>query len=256
MWNCPQTARKRIGLALPTNRAAERLLAVALPEFPKAPAATPPSRTLQKIVKAFASTEFRHGTCCVATDGSMQMDVAAYALVFPGAGIQITAGLPGEDQTAYRAEVEAILMVLQGAIEFVESTPDKLKSLIIVADCLSALEVAQGASGACPRLAIKLHTAVRHLEDFNVQVQFVWVPSHGKHSEKFTGHPAATELQLRQWNETADAAAQKTMQARLRGSHRQVWHLQAVAAEDWETRAISALASIAEMYVRFVDTLR
>eukprot|EP00435_Cladocopium_sp_Y103_P012430 s3889_g3.t1 len=104
MWNCPETEHKRIGLPHPTNRASERLLAIAVPEFPKAPATMDLCQTLAKVTDAFAKTDFRHGSCLVATDGSMLMDVAACALIFPGAGIEITAGLPGEDQTAFRAE--------------------------------------------------------------------------------------------------------------------------------------------------------
>lgn len=57
------------------------------------------------------------------------IDVAAYAVVFPEVGIEITAGLAGKDQTAFRAETEAIA-VLKGAYQFVQIGPATLSSLL------------------------------------------------------------------------------------------------------------------------------
>eukprot|EP00435_Cladocopium_sp_Y103_P019197 s3096_g4.t1 len=176
----------------------------------------------------------------------MLFDVAALAVHFPEGDFTSSPGIPGKDQSSFRAEVDAIRLVLEGTVKLLT-----LQS--IVCDCMAAIDISQGGLGQCPELATRLHQAVRCLLVSNVCLDFVWVPSHGKDSPKFKGHPGAAKFQLRAWNANTDYAARHAMQQCLNGSLRERWHLQAIA-EKWET-AITTLASIAQLYAEH-DSLR
>ena len=57
----------------------------------------------------------------VATDGSVKYCVGAWGVLLPSVQFEMAAGLSGEDQSSFRAELQAILMVMRALISACES---------------------------------------------------------------------------------------------------------------------------------------
>ena len=106
VWQCSETTAHRSGIRPPCDRAEERLFARALPEYPIAPEGDAPADVQRQVADALLRSAETNGHLVVATDGSAD-GIAAFALVFPGTDATLTAGNLGEDQKAFRAELEA-----------------------------------------------------------------------------------------------------------------------------------------------------
>ena len=194
----------------------------------------------------------RHPFLCIATDGSSSSDIAAFAIYFPKLDHHICSGLPGEDQTPFRAELEALHVTLQ-AIERIDWRKRKrAPQIVILSDCQAALDIVSGHHGSCRILATQLHETRRRAEA-QTHLEFVWVPSHGKLSPNFVGHHAFSMPFLRESNHRADQSATRCMRQRLHESARHQWHLQAKQAEVWETRVLQDVILVARNYSQHVQ---
>ena len=60
----------------------------------------------------------------VATGGSSKFDVASWAILFPWLDRKISDGVAGEDQSSYRAETEALRMLLKALVEAADLVED------------------------------------------------------------------------------------------------------------------------------------
>ena len=256
MWNCEHTLSFRVGLQPPLNRAEERLLACPLPEYPPPPSVLDYEGLAEQIADVIRQRSDGGNTLFLATDGSAKCGVATCSVVIPDLHAVFASGIPGEDQSSFRAEVEGILNALKGVALSLDPKLLSFRKVVLVCDCTSAIHLARGAHGDVPRLAQKLHCAVRELHSIGVTVEFMWVPSHGKTSPLFCGHPDVHEHQARAWNAQADRAAKSALATRLTGSEREQWHVAADRASSWEARAIAAMALIAERYEHFTSALK
>ena len=88
------------------------------------------------------------GPLFVATDGSAVASVAAWSAVLDGDGAgDFALGVSGEDQTSHRAEVEALVALLEALVLTCSSG-----TVHVLVDCQAALRVVQG-GGCAPLLA-------------------------------------------------------------------------------------------------------
>lgn len=253
VWQCEGTSECRRGVAQPTTRVEERLLARELDECPGPPPVI--SEAFESTVAAIQSGLVEHATLHVATDGSSADAIAASACFVAETDSTAAWGVPGQDQSPFRAEADAILLVLQASLHVLRtSSAARCKSLWIVSDCEAAISVASTGHGACYLLARRLHAALVALRQL-IQVKFCWVPSHGKASNKFAGNGIATLWQLRLWNQKADEAAAAAQRARALGSARAAWFVTVKEAKEWEIKAVGALIATAKTYHDYVTVL-
>ncbi|CAJ1439524.1 unnamed protein product [Effrenium voratum] len=247
VWTCPATASAREGVPLPSNRAEERLFTKVLPEQPAAPR-DPRPLAFEQLVHAFRTRlEEQPSHFFVATDGSEIDEVAAFAIATPGCPTFVSA-VTGEDQTAYRAEVEAGVLALQAAADAARLCAGAASrvSFVFVLDCQAAIKTLKG-GGSCKLLARRAFDAFQRLCALTLSVELFWVPSHGKVSGEWAPHPVASEAMLRGLNEDADEAARWKARLLLRGSARQEWARAKLAATQWEVKAVNAVAGAASI---------
>ena len=77
---------------------------------------------------------------CVATDGSSADEIAGAALVLAETDATFAWGVAGQDQSSFRAEAEAILLVLRAARQVLQAVSDcRCKCLWIVSDSEAAI---------------------------------------------------------------------------------------------------------------------
>jgi hypothetical protein len=193
----------------------------------------------------------------VATDGSEQNAVAAWAAIFPQLDDCITCGCDSEDQSAFRAEFDAILCVLQLVCLCVDKvmTP-VLHKVVIISDCQAAITVATKGGGQCPKLGMRATHCLDMLKTHGITVEFCWVPSHGKTSPLFRPHSLVSEGNMRTWNDMADIKARSCMRSRLAGSLRSLWALHRADARNWEVAAIHLSANVGRQYMEHLDLLQ
>ena len=179
LWQCPATEDLRRYMRQPQTRTEHRLLAVALDERP-GPLQEVEGRddVLSQLTSALLSDSVSSNTVYIATDGSAAEGVAAYAVVLPQLGLTVGTGLQGEEQTAFRSEVEALSIVLQ-AIETAFLRNCRTAKIVIVCDCQAAILLAEQGGGQRPLLARRVHEGTIRCRAL-VELQFQWVPSHGK----------------------------------------------------------------------------
>ena len=255
-WSCPSTAELRRSIAPPEHTAQERLFAVPLPELP----APPPVLGAEEVREELALVVLRGlldgSEVFLATDGSEKEDVAAWAVFVPHAGCRFSGPCEGQDQSAFRAELEAFRAVLAPLTALVPQAglPSGAR-LCIVSDCTSAIEVATTGKASAPLLARELHGFVRALAPHLV-VDFQWVPSHDKVRANFMPHPRVPEGALRDWNAQADAAANAARAAAARRCLRPDWHRLRREALRWETEALDLLVAAGDAYEVHVTALK
>ena len=255
VWCCPAFHLQRAQVTLPQNCVEERLFAKVVSERPRPPRFVPnPDISTFPGLNGARFLEFDR--IFVATDGSEQAGVAALAVVFPQLSVTLTQGIDTEDQSPFRAEVEAIILALDLIFKTVllEYFPHS-RNFVIVSDCEGAIELVQRGSLTCPVLARRASHILADLERLHFSVEFCWVPSHGKFSNHFHAHPHATEDQLRDWNDTADRAANNAMKRRLNHSLRLDWHEHRCQAFEWECSAVRLSATIARQYADHIASL-
>eukprot|EP00435_Cladocopium_sp_Y103_P014019 s2909_g3.t1 len=262
LWNCPSTADLRALCESPLDRAAERLLARVLPEFPPPPSWSDAderrqhSKMVQAVTRSFSTAR---DVLFFATDGSSTDDVAAWAVHVPAASCTISGGIKGEDQTALRAELEALHHVLLALLE-AGATQRALcatKEVVILCDCQTAIDVVVLCKhGGLPLFAKHLHSLFDELQHVFANVSVSWVPAHDRVKESWIPHPVAGDANSRAWNHLADVAARAHAAARARNSLRQRWHASARAAMRWETEVIVMASRVALRYEAFLQSSR
>ncbi|CAE7036308.1 unnamed protein product [Symbiodinium sp. CCMP2592] len=191
----------------------------------------------------------------VATDGSSKDGVGSsgIAVQHPDSVAAFGDGL--EDQSPYRMEVLALALALE-AIDIARRAPKvRWRRVYLVVDCQAAIRAIQGEQGF--DYALLLDTIRRYIKKFRdgkLEVEFVWTPSHGK-QPTWAPHGGLCATQLRALNEAADKAAQASMERRWTGSHRRAYAQRARHAQQWETQALKAIATIAKAYRDYLHTL-
>ena len=249
VWNCLQFA----GLQhrpLPTHCIEERLFAQVVPETPPAPRVHGRTEMLTAITAAFASMFAISPFGVVATDGSAMDSVAAWSVHIPCLDTGFALRLHGEDQTSFRAEVEAFDVVLLCLCRLWDEGFQQQVTLVIVTDCTAAISMIHSVHGVSPLLSRKLRSLQQLCERRGVQIIFQWVPSHGRHVASWKPLHFS-EMELRTWNEIADQLARDAASQQLQGS---APHLCAEArrrAYRWEMGTLQAVARIAAAYMDF-----
>ena len=253
LWTCAATAHLRNGIRMPQDKAEERLFAVAVDEMPASPDASRLdfdhlTHVLRQQCLALSPHLF------VATDGSVHANVAAFGIHIPGADLSFQAGVPGEDQSAFRAEVEGLHTALLALHDAVCSSlhPSRIR-IVIVCDCQSAIALAEGNVGQTPILARRVQTTLASLREMTASTELFWIPSHGKIKRSWIPHCGASEFQLRAWNAKADAVANQAARSRAQGSARERWNTACFAARDYEHQVIHAAAAVHAHYRQFLQ---
>ena len=242
LWCCPELAALRSGLSLPDNRLEERLLAKEVQEIPAAPVVLSRGEFLEEMAEAM---EARLGTgdpLVVATDGSAVDSVAAWSAVLDGTGEgDFALGVPGEDQTSHRAEVEALVALLE-ALAITRSSG----SVQVLVDCQAALRVVHGGGGLplLARRAVELRAQLRG----RLRLGFWWVPSHGKAAPAKWVVPPCGEAVARALNARADRVARDCATRRAAGSGRKQCASQREQAMVWEKHALQTLTAVARRW--------
>jgi len=241
LWQCDGTSHMRPRCALPTNRAEERLLCKIVPEVPPPPCVIGEDEVLEELAATLEKLLRTEPVVYVGTDGSCVMDIAAWSVAVQK-GPVVSAGVTGEDQSAYRGEVEAIRRLLMAA-QMVRGSG----RLVIVSDCQAAIMAVHGCG--CSRLLVE--DVARRWQDVKaagIDVTIHWVPSHGKPAPSSWHPPPGGEVPARVLNGRADVEARSCATRRASGSAREACAALRAAAEDWEVEAIRGLAKIAEFY--------
>ena len=150
-------------------------------------------------------------------------------------------GVSGEDQTSHRAEVEALVALLEALVLTCSSG-----SVHVLVDCQAALRVVQG-GGCAPllaRRAVELQARLRG----RVRLTFWWVPSHGKVAPAQWMVPPCGEAVARALNARADRVARSCATRRAAGSGRQQCADQRAQAMTWEKQALQTLTAVAHRW--------
>lgn len=239
-WQCEGTHHLRSTGAAPVNRVEERLFAKVVPELPPAPGVVGADVLVDDLSEAL-DRALASGSVVVGTDGSVVSEVAAWAIAIHEAGV-FSLGVVGEDQSSYRAEVEAI-RVLLSALRLCK----RRGRVIVVCDCQSALLAVEG-RGQAAVLAAELLSACVACRSLGFVVEFFWIPSHGKPAPARWLVPPGGEVVARTVNGRADVEARRCAAARCSGSARERCVQARAMAAQWEEAAIRALARIAEHY--------
>ena len=115
VWQCQALRHCRAVVPMPVDRCQERLFAVALREAP-APRANLDWDDLCEHLEASLAQAFTKDCVAVATDGSAKLGTATFAIVLPEICSWFSCLLACEEQTPFRAEVEAIRLFVQRAV--------------------------------------------------------------------------------------------------------------------------------------------
>jgi hypothetical protein len=256
LWNCTGTADLMQGVAWPTDRIGERLTAAVVDEVPAPPPVLDPGDAVAELGDLLAEVLTVQEVLFVATDGSSTDGVAAWAAHVAGVDKTVAAGVPGEDQTPYRAEVEALRAVLVAAeLAVAGGIAVATKKLVLVGDCQAALQGARTGGGTCSVLLRELRASGQRLMRGGLELDFAWVPSHGKVLRAWCPHPQASEVQMRAWNAKADWAAGQCAARRRNGSARQTCLRARRRAEEWEAEVARRAALVAVRYRDFLANL-
>ncbi|CAE7475726.1 L96 [Symbiodinium sp. CCMP2592] len=256
-WNCEHFAPLRGDVAMPGDRAAERLFALPIGRLPAPPLMLDQASFEEDLCEALAP-HYKESTLYLATDGSSKTAVGAMGFAIHRPECTLAFGDDLEDQEPYRLEVTAIFYMLRALRAAVAGTtsarPWTCSRVYFVVDCEAAIKAIETGAGFNLAIVIAEIRALRlQLRDRRVRTEFLWTPSHGKRPswQPPAGHSA---LRLRALNTAADEAAGACMTRRLRGSRRQAWAAQLEHNTLWEVRAIEAAAKIASAYHDFLKT--
>ncbi|CAE7774466.1 unnamed protein product [Symbiodinium sp. CCMP2592] len=238
-WACPVTQDLRVGHELPVNRAEEGLFAKEVVDFPPPTPALDLSDFLQELSEGASESLKADGLLYAATDGSARNDIAASAIVF---GQHVTehssfaAGTGDEDQSAFKAEMQALLWLATVCCE----VSDKLsmqRELFVVSDCLAAISACQsGHSSDLPGLARAAFDLFAQSAHQGLTCTFLWVPSHGKQLKWAPPEPHSAAT-LRALNESADEVTAwevKTVRIAAAAAERLSCHLRSIALKPGE----------------------
>ncbi|CAE7891678.1 unnamed protein product [Symbiodinium sp. KB8] len=241
VWTCPSRSSLREPDLVPSNRAEERLFAKTVDEWPAPPVVLDEPGFVEDLTADVDRALRASGDILVATDGSEVLSVAAAAIVVDGQAHSI--GVSGEDQTAYKSEVWALVLLFKALLQC-----SVAGRVTVVSDCLSALALLRG-RGQLRVWAHFLVAADVQLRARGLLVVPWWIPSHGKRLPRGWLPPGGWSVQhLREANDIADKAARASASARLSGSLRERCAHQRIDAARWESRVISMAVAIARHF--------
>ena len=221
VWNCPVTAVLRHNIIPPQNRVEERLFARCISEMP----APPPVRddhVFDSLCDSLLCIGHQQQLVHVATDGSSKHNVGAWSIVIQGTTHGFAGPLACEDQSSFRCEVEAFLVLLAAILACV-GKPGCPETFVVLSDCQEAIRVVEGASCLSPLLAKRAHELLIEAKLGGVDIQIFWVPAHGRVVSSWIPPPTLSDFECRQLNELADCAAKQVMHDQLRGAPRDIW---------------------------------
>ena len=246
-WTCEHTQRLRCNLQLPTERVQERLFGARIQEFPAAPAAGNVQRFVQRLVEVILRAQLSD-LLLVATDGSSQDDIGAFAIVVESENEPLACGDSHEDQSPFRQELQAIVFFLHASrVACIHGA-----RIAVLVDCKSAIKAVQSPTNcSAPLLAGRARRDLLHLREQGNIIDFVWVPSHGK---KDGWHPPTPleATKCRRLNQIADEAANKERAARCVDSSRAKWHRAFESAEKQEIAIIRAAAAASKELEEYI----
>lgn len=241
LWVC-EAFRHLAPPGVPTNRVEERLLAKVVPEMPSPPVVLAVDEFLDSLAEEVHHLPAAPEGFLLATDGSCVTEVSAVAFALLGGGT-CGLGVPGEDQTPYKAEVQALLWLLEALLR-----AGRPGCYFVLVDCTAALDAARG-KGHLRKLCDRFTALWTLLATAGIKVTLHWIPSHGKRAPHGWRPPGSfSEAQARLLNQAADAEARRLAARRARGSARQLCCQARTAAEAWETGAINALHRISSAF--------
>ena len=169
--------------------------------------------------------------------------VAAGSVVFPTVDKSLAFGVPGEDQSSFKAELFALKVLLQ--ILLLARGPC-LRSVHVLVDCESAMTSVTSYGCALPGLAEDVRSLREQLLVCGVAFVMHWVPSHRKRPARWQPWTCIAPEVQQDWNERADACASGKCCELHRLSLRGPWLVQCASAKAWELQAIRLSAAAAE----------
>ncbi|CAE7488209.1 unnamed protein product [Symbiodinium sp. CCMP2592] len=248
LWNCEKTATLREGLQLPVDRCEERLLLRGAPEQPPPPPAVAPQECFDDLVEAIdTQLSLDPAVLFVATDGSEDKKVGAFAVAVHPGDFVCALGTADEDQSPFKQELLGFELAAKAVLK-VAARSLWARRVVFVLDCQSALTlVLQKGDSFCYYLKIvdSIKASLRALRGHGVAVTCVWVPSHGKRPGWHAPPGLCGDL-LRKLNASADEAAGACRLRRFSGGAIEAWWLHRNDARFWELRAIQASAASGE----------
>ncbi|CAE7457818.1 unnamed protein product, partial [Symbiodinium sp. CCMP2456] len=191
LWSCQHT--RQLGPpGAPTNRVEERLLAKIVEEMPAPPLVLDVPDFVESLAEEIGRLPEDPQGHLLATDGSAITEVASAAIAF----------LDGEDQTPYRAEVQALLWLYEALL------CARRKGLyFVVVDCMSAIDAVHG-HGRLAKILDQFAGMQAALDSHGVRVVLHWTPSHGKKAPDTWRPPGQfSEATVRLLNHRADLEA-------------------------------------------------
>ena len=221
-WCCPCTQDLREGLAMPVDRAQERLFCQPVPTMPPAPRGVDLEDFAESLSQQLSQVLREDRPLYVSTDGGSKDDVGSFAIFFEG--FSFGAGAGHEDQSAFRQELNAILF-LSRSLKSAASNGAR-GQVFVICDCQAAIAavMTQKASATCARLVQEIQQNLQHASILGVPASFIWVPSHNK-NPNWRPEGDLDGSFLRQLNERADVYCSEVLSRRLQGSLRQRWHV-------------------------------
>ena len=245
LWACDKTAHLRTGLRDPRDRCEERLLLHGVPEQPP----LDPGGFFEDLVEEIrVQLELNPAVLFLATDGSEHFDVGSYAVTVHPGGYTAALGNNDEDQTAYKQELLGFCMAAK-ALGAAASATGWSGRAVFVLDCQSALQVVlqEGLRfNYLLKLVEQVRLPLRDLASAGVQLQYVWVPSHGK-NPSWCAPPGLCSDLLRYLNDLVDKAVADCRQRRGGQGGRVEWWQRRSAASKWELGAILASAAAGQL---------
>ena len=248
VWACDATADLRVGIAPPVNRVEERLFGKIIPEWPAPP---PVVHGHHEAVEFFA--DCLHHVACgqrsvfIGVDGSSKHGVATFAAAVHPHPVATVVDVDGEDQSAFRAEVSAIVFALTVLQRFLQDW-DFPRVVFLISDCKSALDLALSIESACPLLAKRIQELLVELKAGGFLIHLSWVPAHGRVAAGWSPPDGLPEAVARGLNHIVDVAANRRMTQRLAGSDRAQWYLALEQATQWEMSVVRAVALCVDRY--------
>ena len=201
-------------------------------EIPVAPIVLSRDEYLAEMAETLEARLGAGGPLFVATDGSAVASVAAWSAVTDGDGAgDFALGVSGEDQTSHRAEVEALVALLEAWSS---------RALRGPFTCLWTARLLWGWFRLARR-AVELQARLRG----RVRLTFWWVPSHGKVAPTQWMVPPCGEAVARALNARADRVARGCATRRAAGSGRQQCADQRAQAMAWEKQVLQTLTAVA-----------
>ena len=252
-WTCPATSDLRRNIRQPIDRAEERLLAIAVPEYPPATPGVAQEELVEEVAASLQRGFENHPSLLIATDGSSKDDIGGFGVVIHTPEHVHCSGDGSEDQDPFRQELLAIGLVFKALASL--GLSQVRGSVCILSDCKAAMHSAFcGRSEALPRLAHSVWVDLCVARAHGFRVESLWVPAHGRHL-RWKPPEGFDADHLRELNHHADLAAKAAMERRLRGSCRLAWHQQVTIAQTWEREAIRITGAASERLHNHLRTL-